>query len=555
MLLADDHTLVGRDGADKSSTERDVYAFYSLKGLFGYYLSPTKTMWEVAEMFRTLGLECDTARQAWLVPADKRAEYIQIAEVLTRQLADGPPDPWALSRFAGKTVYYRRACDTLKYYQNLQYAVLTNRKLHREVVSADHRWWMERREDRRPLSRRLRRLLSEEIAMCVALVAGDQVHQFVSDEHVLLRSDTGRVQLFTDTTLHTFGAVLRDAEVTGGPRPEVVFGGVLPEEVAAVYIAKCNTGVVEIAGMVYTCRIIDRTPKLVRLVVNRMFDLLMDNFEVRARLNCVNARACFCPGAPERMVDTGVCAVGPVVVQDVSFLRSGKISGEFTVEKQQLLLEFRHYLHKWNARANVYYVKSAENPADAPSRGQSGAGAAGTAQGARPFAGEIRLLAGVFGALWREAGPFDVDAMASAANRQVVPDGDALPFISLGPDPESRSMNFFATRHGRDSHGVRERLCVNPPFVLQRAVVQWLKQCRGAGLLVIRNCAQPWPPWRVELARYTTRRWAVSVPHSEARRAEGMIRLESGPALEACEFDFEIVPAEISVAVKELHTA
>ena len=150
--------------------------------------------------------------------------------------------------------------------------------------------------------------------MCVALVAGDQVHQFVSDEHVLLRSDTGRVQLFTDTTLHTFGAVLRDAEVTGGPRPEVVFGGVLPEEVAAVYIAKCNTGVVEIAGMVYTCRIIDRTPKLVRLVVNRMFDLLMDNFEVRARLNCVNARARFCPGAPERMVDTGVCAVGPVVV-------------------------------------------------------------------------------------------------------------------------------------------------------------------------------------------------------------------------------------------------
>ena len=280
-VTADDHTLVGREGADQSSTERDVYAFYSLKGLFGYYLSPTKTMWEVAEVFRTLGLECDTVQQAWLVPADKRAEYIHIAEVLTQQLAEGSPDPWALSRFAGETAYCRRACDTLKCHQCLQYAVLSNRKLHREAVPTDHRWWMERHEDRRPLSRRLRLLLTEEISMCVALVATDQVHRFVSDEHVLLRADSGRVQLFTDTTLHTFGAVLRAPEVTGGPRAEVVFGGVLPEEVSGVYIAKCNTGVVEEAGMVYVCRIIDRTPELVKLVENRMFDLLMDNFEVR----------------------------------------------------------------------------------------------------------------------------------------------------------------------------------------------------------------------------------------------------------------------------------
>ena len=238
--------------------------------------------------------------------------------------------------------------------------------------------------------------------------------------------------------------------------------------------------------------------------------------------------------------------------QDVLFLRSGKIGGEFTVHKQQPLLEFRHHLHKWNARANIFYVKSAENPADAPSRGQSGAGATGVMQGARPFAGEVRLLNGVFDALWEEAGPFDVDAMASAANRQAVPSGTALPFTSLGPDPESRSINFFATRHGRNAHGERERLCVNPPFVLQRAAVQWLKECRSAGLTVIKSHAQPWPPWRVGLARHATRRWLVPVPHSEGRRPEGMVRLESGPASEACEFDFEIVPAVIAVTAREL---
>ena len=73
---------------------------------------------------------------------------------------------------------------------------------------------------------------------------------------------------------------------------------------------------------------------------------------------------CGCPSlAPGWAADACVCVVWAVVVQDVLFLRSGKIGGEFTVHKQQLLLEFRHYLHKWNARANVIYVKSAENPA------------------------------------------------------------------------------------------------------------------------------------------------------------------------------------------------
>lgn len=110
---------------------------------------------------------------------DKRIECRAIAQVLSDQLATGSPDPWALSRFAGKTVHYRRACETPRHHQILQCAVPSNRKLHRESPPTDHRWWLNHREDARPLSPKLRKLLATEIAACIALVAADQVHPFV----------------------------------------------------------------------------------------------------------------------------------------------------------------------------------------------------------------------------------------------------------------------------------------------------------------------------------------------------------------------------------------
>ena len=491
---------MGRKGANRSSTERDVYGFYTLKGEFGCCLSPSKTMMEVSQVFRTLGLQCDTVRQAWTIPEDKRVERRAIAQALSEQLVAGSPDPWALSRFAGKTVYYRRACETLRYHQNLQYAVLSNRKLHREAPPTDHRWWLDHREGARPLSSKLRKLLATEIAACIALVAADLVHPFVSDEHAVLVDRGGHTTLYTDTTLHTFGAVIRE----DGPiaRPDEIFGGVLPEDIAGVYIAKCNTGVVELSGLVHACRIIDRYPEMFERVQGRMLDVHMDNFE------------------------------------DVRLLQTGRVRGEYTVEKQQLLLEFQHCMWKWNTRERVYYVNTLDNPADDPSR-----------QG---FKGETRLLRSVFRSLWTVAGGFDLDAMASCANRQSDPTGSPLPFISLGPDPESRSINFFGKGHGRSPAGHRERPHVNPPFVMQRAVIQWLKRCRAEGLVLVKNCEPPWPAWLVELSRYTSRSWVLRSPHSEVRTGDGFVPLSVGVELLACEFDFELPARTVPVAAGEL---
>ena len=350
------------------------------------------------------------------------------------------------------------------------------------------------------MSSKLRKLPATEIACCVLLIAADQAHPFVSDEHTVLVDLGGHITLYTDTTLHTFGAVIREDGLTA--RPDEVFDGVMPEEVAGVHTAKCNTGVVELSGLVHTCRIIDRHPEMLEGVKNRMLDVHMDNFE------------------------------------DVRLLQTGRVWGEYTVEKQQLSLEFQHYMWKWNTRERVCYVNTLVNPADEPSR-----------QG---FKGETRLLRPVFRSLWAVAGGFDLDAMASCANRQSDPTGHPLPFISLGPDPKSRGMNFFGKDHGRGVNGHRERLHVNPPFVMQRSVIQWLKRCRAGGVVLVKSYEPPWPAWLVELSCCTTRSWILRSPHSEVRTGDGLVPLSVGIEPMACEFDFELPSRMVPVAAGEL---
>ena len=82
--------------------------------------------------------------------------------------------------------------------------------------------------------------------------------------------------------------------------------------------------------------------------------------------------------------------------------------------------------------------------------------------------------------------------------------------------------------------------------------MQWLKRCGSVGVLLIKQHPAPWPSWRVELGRYTRRSWIVRSPHSESRRAEGYVRMEGGPDLLACEFDFETTPLSRPAEAEEL---
>ena len=110
-------------------------------------------------------------------------------------------------------------------------------------------------------------------------------------------------------------------------------------------------------------------------------------------------------------------------------------------------------------------------------------------------------------------------------------------------------MNFFGKDHGRGLDGHRERLCVNPPFVMQRSV---LKRCRAEGVVLVKNYEPPWPAWLVELSRYTTRSWVLRSPHSEVRTGDGFVPLSVGVEPLACEFDFELPSRMVPGAAGEL---
>ena len=507
-MVADDHTLAGSEGADRERTEREVYAFYSLKGTFGYSWSLEKTMWAVARVFTTLGLSCDTEQQAWLVPEEKRVVHREIARDLTAQLERGEPDLWTLSRFAGKTAYYQRACGNLRRHQNVQYAVLTGRDLHGEVPELHRRWWEVQRTQQRKLTKELREMLSNEIEMCVELVAAGRVHPFVREEHATLQAvRKGGVVVYTDTTLDRYGFVVRDAGERTGDCREVISGGIMPEEVGGVQLGGKQTGTVEIAGLELSLEIIERYPELLARFTNVRIDLHMDNYE------------------------------------DFRILVTGVVRGEYTVEKLKLAHRVWDYVERWGSILMPHYVPSAENPADEPSR--------------LKYEGEIRLKPEIFDALWAVSGPYDVDGMASQANRVVAPGGAPLPYMSKGLDSGSRGINFFSGAYGRDENGLRERVYVNPPFVMTRAVVRWLKANRAAGVAVVRAEKAPKPAWQVDLEVHSDRVWRLASPNSEGRRPgseEGGVwePLQNGPELTAYAFDYEKLPRGEAAAVEWL---
>ena len=511
----DDHgvlsTELGTSTSALATARRQVHAFCLLKGLhFGHCWSIAKTMWDVALELPILGLLLDTPRQAWRVPLDRRRVHRALGDTLLAQLAGGAAtgamDLFTLARFAGKTVCHRRCCPSLARHQNLQCSVLAGRRLHGEIDAVTHRWWEVSRGSQRELSPKLRKLLRREVQRCVALVDTDRVWRFRSDDHVTVLVSARH---HTDTTLDRFGVVMRGAAdcdtdlVPARTLPDILFGGVVPEHVMSVHVAKCNTGVVELSGFVISLRIVDRHPHLRVRYTDQHADFFLDNLE------------------------------------DVLLLRTGKVGGVHTVQKVQLMLEAHHFIESWNCTGHFYHIASALNPADEDSR--------------KLCPGEIRLCRQLFLRLWEQSGPFDVDCFASEATQQHCPRGDPVPHISRTYDAASRAINFFA-QHWDRTPSERERLCLNPPFVLAPAVVRVLRRGRAHGVILVPAAPHPLPAWMLLLTRYSVRQWILPPPHGTARRPEGFVPLDSEVGLRAYDFDFAADPnpfppdAEVLVA-------
>jgi hypothetical protein len=222
-------------------------------------------------------------------------------------------------------------------------------------------------------------------------------------------------------------------------------------------------------------------------------------------------------------------------------LRTGRVGGEYTVEKQRILLECWHFFWKWNVVATFTHVASADNPADEPSR--------------LKYEHEIRLRSEIFNALFLVSGPFDVDAMASFATCPRHPlTREKLPYVSRALDLDSRSINFFSVNWGQVlKTGERERVYVNPPFVMVGAVVSWLQQTKARGVCLVPHTAVPWPLWKHQLVRHASRCWKLPFPHSERRTPAGLEVCGGNIGdLYAYSFDFEAVRVGSLAEVEEL---
>ena len=127
-----------------------------------------------------------------------------------------------------------------------------------------------------------------------------------------------------------------------------------------------------------------------------------------------------------------------------------------------------------------YYVASAENPADAPSR----------------FGidrHDHRLSADLFHSLDEAWGwgvtpsfaGFSLDAMASTGNVQKHRSGKELPFYSRFEDEGSLGVNAFAQNLAKDQSGSPRNVYINPPFVLMLQTLALLREQQARATIIV----------------------------------------------------------------------
>lgn len=167
------------------------------------------------------------------------------------------------------------------------------------------------------------------------------------------------------------------------------------------------------------------------------------------------------------------------------FVRDG---GRDPVSNEYALRTFRLQRRLGCHLADVDYVPSKENPADAPSRTID--------------TGDHRLNPRLFqllnnhpsfGCSWPFIG-FTADWMASGRNAQRYPNTDhPLPFFSRFFEPGSAGCDFFAQLLNT-ACGVPQNGYINPPWVLIPAVISYLREAEARGTIIVPEM-HPAPAW------------------------------------------------------------
>lgn len=496
----DDHNILTHLGADDS--RRSTYLFLLIKGVHGgYWFGLPKCTLEPSLVWQILGLEVDGEAQCYRVPQLKREEYTQLFLGLKEQLSHCTVNLHTLASFAGKTVYYTNAISMLKSMLNVSYACLANNG-NLEHVEHDKRtplWWELPRSqsDTMRLKQSNATLLLNELSVCELLVRQNRDWRFVQEIHRSV------VTHWSDATPSQGGTIVRidpNAPLPPGwDTHEVAFGGSLPtvlelprEDVTgeltitdlvstlmpkSIGLNDGNIGMAEGAALIIGLMTIDKDDTMRELYSNCHVDFHIDNTEMLWM-----------------------------------FRRRRVKQGKNRLQKLALLHCLLHYELKWNMRTTFHYVKSADNPADAPSRDIERA--------------EQRLVLSSRDFLWQRHGPFDLDWMATFVTALRDPTDTRILYFSREKDIGSGGINVFANNVVSTRDGNRINGYCYPPFVMLTAVVAYARAQHARVLLVHPFVFEPRPSWARHLVGFPTH--SLPVNSSERRANKGW---ETIPAL------------------------
>ena len=265
---------------------------YALEVLLAYYFGVWLS-WErkcnrrPTRRLVVLGMICDTVRQAFIIPDEKRRRHVELGRGLIRTLeGNRVVDFYATGRFAGQTMGFWHAVPRARLYLTPLYSLITDAELVGDVRTCDamtkSAWW---RKVHGTTTRTVRDEWCEPVLEALRDLCGivghpdvghpDEgdavVYSFVRERHVKVE-----LRVCHDATLSSWGIYADGLGSDGGLLEE---GGELPETLCGVQLASRNTGTTEIGAVLLSLLGMVRVAAVLAVLKVHRVWMMMDNLE------------------------------------------------------------------------------------------------------------------------------------------------------------------------------------------------------------------------------------------------------------------------------------
>ena len=260
---------------------------YALEVLLAYYFGVWLS-WErkcnrrPTRRLVVLGMVCDTLKQAFIIPDEKRRRYVELGRGLIKTLEGSRViDFYATGRFAGQTMGFWHALPRARLYLTPLYSLITDAELVGDKRTPDamtrSAWW---RKVHGTTTRTVRGEWYEAVLetlrdLCRIVGHPDErdavVYSFVRERHMKVE-----LRACHDATLSSWGIYADGLGSDGGLLEE---GGELPETLCGVQLAGRNTGTTEIGAVLQSLLGMVRVVAVLVTLKSHRVCMMMDNLE------------------------------------------------------------------------------------------------------------------------------------------------------------------------------------------------------------------------------------------------------------------------------------